>query len=261
MNSNAGRGFLKAIIIVGIIFIGVYYISYNKWLDHDFDSVDITYRVEDEEENTTSNDVVNDKEYQLLYSNINYELLQYNFGEEFYDVYYGNKPFYDEYYIFVGITNLIKNDIIVNCNFEKEFTSQEVKNEINKLFGNVNYDNKSFTTKNNKITINYSDNKYSVKLNSSCSGYDYSSGGIKNIYSKTEMKNDNLYIYEKALYVDNVKDSNGNIVFNYHKDINKNSEIIANVFEKVDSSTLPTYVYKFIKENNQYVIKSITKVL
>ena len=262
MNSNAGRGFLKAIIIVGVLFIGFYYISYNKWLKHDFDSVDITYRLDDNEENNKINEKKETKEYQTLYSNINYEFLQYNFGEEFYDIYYDNKPFYDEYYIYVGVINLIKNDIIVNCNFEKEITSSELQTEVNKLFGNINYTNKSFTTKNNKISINYdsNENKYIVKLNGTCSGFDYSNGGIKNIYRKAEIDDKYLYIYEKALYVENIKDNSGNITFNYYKDINKDSKIIANTFEKVDAGILPTYVYKFAKDNNQYTIKSISRI-
>ena len=259
MNNSAVRGFFKAIIIVGVLFIIVYYISYNKWLNHNFDNVDITYRTND---NTKNNKPVkDDKEYQTLYSNINYELLEYNFGEEFYDIYYNNKPFYDEYYIYVGIINIIKNDIIVNCNLEKTITSSELKTKIKSLFGNVNYSNKSFTTKNNKISISYNSNedKYTVKLNGTCSGYDYSLGGIKNIYRSTETNGDYLYIYEKALYVENVKDNNENVIFNYHNDINKDSKIISNNFEKIDFGSLPTYVYKFVKENNQYTIKSIMK--
>ena len=256
MNSSVVRGFLKAVVIVGFFFIVTYYISYNNWLNHDFDSVDITYRTDDNEENQI---IDSSKEYQTLYSNINYELLQYNFGEEFYDIYYGNKSFYDEYYIYVGIINIIKNDITVNCNYEKTITSSDLKTEINKLFGKVTYDNKSFTTKNNKIVIEYKDNEYNVKVNGSCSGFDYSTGGIKNIYRKSEIKNNELYIYEKALYVENIKDDNGNIMFNYHKDINKDSQIIANIFDKVDVEILPTYVYKFVKVNNLYTIKSISR--
>ena len=262
MNSNAVRGFLKAVILVGTLFIILYFVSYNKWLDHDFDSVDTTYRVDDSIEENSKNNSEDNKKYQSLYSKISFELLQYNFGEEFYDVYYNNKEFYDEYYIYVGIVNLIKNDIIVNCNFERDIKGIDLKKEINTLFGNIKYNNKSFTTKNNKITISYDsiEDKYNIKVNGTCSGYDYSNGGIKNIYKKYEISGDYLYIYEKALYVDTTKDKNGNILFNYHKDINKSSNIIANSFDKVDELVLPTYVYKFAKSNDQYIIKSISRL-
>ena len=262
MNNVAVRGFLKAVIIVGLIFVVFYYVSYNKWLNHDFDSVDITYRNDDLDDNSSKNDSINDKEYKELYSNINYELLQYNFGEEFYDVYYNNKPFYDEYYIYVGVINIIKNDLIINCNFERTIKVSELQNKINSLFGNIKYNNKSFTTKNNKISINYNadEDSYTVKLNGTCSGFDYSGGGIKSIYRKTEIDNNSIYIYEKSLYVLNIKDKNGNIKTNYYKDINKDSQIIANTFEKVDIGVLPTYVYKFTKENNNYTLKSINRL-
>ena len=259
MNNSAVRGLLKAIVIVGLLFMVVYYLSYNKWLKHDFDSVDITYRVDDTPEKEKTSDNTKIKE---LYSNVNYELLQYNFGEDFYDVYYNNKPFYDEYFIYFGIINIIRNDIIVNCNLEKSITSQELKKEIDSIFGSVKYTNKSFTDKNNKINIDYDSDKdiYNVKLNGTCSGFDYSNGGIKSIYKNYEIKDNYLYIYEKASYVESIKDKNGNIKYNYHKDVNKKSEVIANNFDKVDINILPTYVYKFASENNEYKLKSITKV-
>ena len=110
MNSNAGRGFLKAVLIVGFLFAILYFISYNNWASHDFNKVDITYNLNNDMEssnieidNKTDNKT---KEYSDLYSRINYEFLEYNFGEEFYDIYYKNKALTDEYIIVLVITNI-----------------------------------------------------------------------------------------------------------------------------------------------------------
>lgn len=259
MNNNAGKGLLKAIVIVGVVFAILYFISYNKWLDHDFNEVDITYKTTDVEELSQSKEVDVTDEYKSLYSSINYEFLQSNYGEEFYNVYYGNQKFTSEYFILVGITNIIKNNTSVNCNYETVVTKDQLKDEIRSLFGNVSYMDSSFTSKNNNIVIDFKDNNYYVKVNGKCSGFDYLKGGIKNIYTKAIEDDDILYIYEKASYLENIVDSNGNLNFNYHSDINKNSTIIANSYEKVDLEKLPTYVYKFIKENGKYTLKEIKR--
>ena len=264
VNSNAGRGFLKAILIVGFLVAILYFISYNKWADHDFDKVDITYKITDEEGNpveTTKKEVEDaSKEYEKIYSSINYELMQFNFGEEFKDIYYGNKDFNDEFYIYLGIINIIQNDLLINCNYETVLPKDTIKQKVTSLIGDIKYTDKSFKIS-DKVVIDYdsSNGNYSIKLNGTCSGFDYSSGGIKNIFKKAEIDGDNLYIYEKALYIENKKDNNGNIIFIYHKDINKDSEVLANSFEKVDQEVLPTYVYKFVKNNNQFVLKEIVK--
>jgi len=262
MNTNVGRGFLKAVILVGLIFIVAYFFAYNKWLNQSLDNVDITYRIEDGGDSKISNNDQVTEKYKDLYSKINYELLQYNFGEEFYNIYYKEESFNDNYFIYTGLVNLIKSDIIVNCNLERTVSVSELDSEIKSIFGNVKYNNKSFTTKNNNVVITYNsnENNYDIKLNGKCSGFDFSNGGIKNIYKKAEIKDNSLYIYEKALYVENIKDNNGNITFNYYKDITKDSLILANSFDKVDVGDLPTYVYKFELENNQYTIKSISRV-
>lgn len=258
MNNSMRKGFIKAIVFVGLAFIVFYYISYNKWLDHDFNGVDISFKKSDE--NTNKSDET--KKYEDLYSSINYELLQYTFGEEFYDIYYNNKEFYDEYFIYTGIVNIIKDDMMLDCKLEKNIEKAKLDEQIKNLFGSINYNDKSFNTKNNNVSIKYDSNKneYNVKLNGECSGFDYSNGGIKNIYRKAETLNNELFLYEKSLYVESSKDDNGNVFYRFHNDINKKSQIIANTFDKVDLEIIPTYVYKFIKENGKYTIKSINRI-
>lgn len=261
MNSNAGRGFLKAVIIVGLVFAVTYFVSYNKWMSYDFNNVDMSYHTSDQDKPTNTSQDVTDK-YKSLYSKINYELLEYNFGEEFYDIYYNNKKFYDEYFIYVGIINLLKNDMVINCELETSVNSSVLKEEIKSIFGNIEYIDKSFNTKNGYLNIEYDsdNNKYNVKLNGKCSGVDSSFSGIKNIYQKSEMKEDYIFIYEKSLYVESSTDSNGNLTYKYHKDIDKNSEVIATSFEKIDLESLPTYRYKFIVSNDGYELDSITRL-
>ena len=266
MNSNAGRGFLKAILIVGFVFAITYFISYNNWMNHDFNKVDITYRdsYSNTENNTNSIDNSNNKdkkEYNDLYKRINYEFLEYNFGEEFYDIYYGNNSLSEDLIIYLGITNIIKNDALVNCNLETKISKDELSKEIKTIIGNVEYNDKSFTTKNGYLSINYDSNnkEYTVKLNNKCSGFDFSQGGIKNIYYKVEEKNNNLYIYEKALFVENKKDNNGNITFNYYEGLDKNSKLAGNSLEKVDVEKLPTIIYEFEKIDDTYTLRKITK--
>ena len=248
MNNSARRGFLKAIIFVGLLFVVLYYISYNKWLDHDFDAVDISFKRNEEDSNKSDET----KKYENLYSSINYELLQYNFGEEFYDIYYNNKEFYDEYFIYTGIINIVKDDMALDCRLERTIKKIELDEQIKKLFGNINYNDKSFNTKNNNVSINYDSNnkEYTIKLNGKCSGFDYSTGGIKNIYRKAEITDNNLSLYEKSLYVESDKDINGNVFYNFHNNINKKSQIIANTFDRVDIDSLPTYVIKYINKLN-----------
>ena len=264
MNSNAGKGFLKAILIVGFLFAIIYFISYNKWMSFDFNTVDITYNTnsESENQNKSKDSNKNDKkEYNDLYEKLNYEFLEYNFGEEFYDMYYGNKSFNDEYYIFLGITNLIKSDAIVNCNLETKISKDDLNKEIKSILGNVKYEDKSFTTKNGYLSINYNaDNKeYVVKLNGKCSGFDFTSGGIKDIYYRAEESENKLYIYEKALYLENKTDSNGNIIFNYHEGIDKNSKVISNSYDKIDVDSLQTYIYEFDKKDDIYTLIKVVK--
>ncbi len=262
MNTSAGRGFLKAIILVGVLFAIIYFIHYNKWANHDFNTVDITYKTNQNQEDNTEEDIeIKDStsDYKTLYSKLNYELLEFNFGEEFYDIYYGNKSFYDEYFIYIGVVNLLKNDMILNCDLQTSVNESDLNKEIKSIFGDVSYTNKSFTTKNGNVAIEYdsSSNKYNVKLNGKCSGFSEEFNGIKSMYLKAEVVGDNLFIYERPYYVESFKDVNGNLSFKYHKGIEKDSEVIATDYNKFDMTLIPIYKYTFLKSNDGYKLESI----
>ena len=265
MNSNAVRGFLKAIIIVGVVFAITYFFSYNKWLHHDFNNVDITYKTDsyqDDDYKAQYKEIEDNTElYKKLYNSISYEFLEYNFGSEFYDIYYNNKEITDEFIILTGIVNLIDKDVAINCNLETEINSSIIKNKVDSLFGGVKYVDKSFTTKDGKLEIVYDKNnsKYKIKLNGNCSGFDYSEGGIKSTFYGAEKTNSYLYIYEKAMYMERLVDDNGNMTFVYHSGVTKDSPVLATRYEDVDIESLPTYVYKYGSNNGKIYLQEIVK--
>lgn len=255
MNNSAMRGFLKASVILGFIFVILYIVSYNKWLNNNFDDIDITYGGEKNKEK----EIVK-VDYKDLYEKINYEFMEYNLGSEFFDIYYGNEKPIDEYYLFVGITNLIRTEMLVNCNIAKEIDQKDVDSKINELFGNVSYTNKSFKNIDGSLSFEYDElyQKYLVKTNK-CSGFDYKNGGIKNIYIDSYIDGKFLYIREKSIFLDYTNDSFGNIIFNYHEGLDKNSKIISNSFDKIDLETVSTYTYKFMDNSGNYTLVSIGK--
>lgn len=269
VKSNIGKGLIKASIILCFLFAALYFISYSDWKNSHFDDIDITYRETDDktgkieekkEDKTDKTDKEDEKKYISIYEKVNYELLENNFGEEFKNIYYEGGEFSSSYYIYLAIINLIKDKAKVNCNLKMDIDETKVRLEINSLFGSVKYDNQSFKTKNGylEITYNKEQNKYSVKLNK-CTGFDYSNGGIKNIYDGYSVEGNNLYIREHAVYLDYSQGINGSLVFNYHSGVSKESEVIGNDITKLDTDKLDTYVYTFAKEKEGYKLISITK--
>lgn len=252
------KNFMKVAIFIMIAFVVLYFISYKKWEDTDFDKVDITYR---ETDSTDDKVVIKDGEqYKYLYNNVNYELLQNYFGQEFYKMYYHGDKFNDEYYISVAILNMIKDEANYNCNIEKEISAIDIKNKINDIFGSVTYSNKSFVSSNNFLNVTYDEESDSFKIiTGKCSGFDYSSGGINTEYIKSSLVNDYLYIYEKAFYLDYSYNANGGMIFNYHSGVDENSKIAGTDYESIDISKMPTYIYVFGNNNGSYFFKYVSK--
>ena len=102
--------------------------------------------------------------------------------------------------------------------------------------------------------------EYNVKLNGKCSGFDYKNGGIKEEYVKSTTIGDFLYIYTRAMYVDLSENEDGLLIFNYHKGITKEDDIIANDIDKLDISLIPTYKYIFKKVEGNYILSSVIEV-
>lgn len=263
MNSSALKGLFKASVILGILYFSLYYFAYNKWLNDDsLENVEINYgnyKITGNKDDVKKENI-SKVDYRNLYEQINYEFLEYNFGSEFFDLYYGNSDIVDDFYLFVSIANLIKVNTLLDCNVVKEIDKKDVDKKINELFGSVTYIDKSFKNKEGSLSFEYDSerNKYIVKTNK-CSGYDYSKGGIKNIYYDSYIDGKFLYIREKSLFLDYTNDSFGNIIFNYHEGLDKNSKILSNDLSKINLELLPTYVYKYVYDNGNYSLVSIGK--
>ena len=259
---EASRGFVKAVIIVAVLFSIIYFFSYKRWISKDFGSEEIKYNYNVGEKN--NEDVVevkkNSMSYLNLYNSVNYEFLENNFGEEFFDIYYNNQKFNDNFYTFVGIINLINKDLLINCNYDKILSLAQVDSSINSIFGNVKYNNISFKTKNGHLSIDYdNDLKGYHVVTDACSGFDFSNGGIKTEYYETFSSNDYLYIDEKALYMEYSLDINGKFSFNYHSGITKNDKILSNKYEEIDKSKIPTYRLIFKNIDGNYYFDSVEK--
>ena len=250
------KALIKAVIALLIITSALYIVSYSKWNSNNFDNIDYPYKEHDEDETKTK--TVSGEKYKYLYDNVHYELIQNNFGSDYFDYYYKEKKFDDEFYIYIAIINIIKSETITNCNIEKEINEIVVHNKINEIFGQVTYNNKSFKTSDDSLIVNYDVTKssYIVKTNK-CSNFEYTKGGIKTEYVKASIINNDLYIYEKALYLDYSYDENNALIFNYHSDLTKDSKIISNNYESIDLNNIKTFIYKFKKSGNNYYFTSI----
>ena len=254
--------FIKASAVVLVLFIIVYSLSYNKWKrNNNFDDIDITYRetgVDGEKVDATPKE----SSHEELYNNLNFEFVENNYGEEFLPVYYGNQEMDFKFYLYMAITNIIKNETKTNCNFSTSIKKSDVDKMINNLFGTVPYVDLSFSTANNYMVVDYDlDNYlYNVTINNKCSEYDFSQGGVKNQYLKEEYKDNTLYIYEKAYYVEYIVDENGLLSFNYHSGPDKNSPVISKSADTLDLNQVDTYVYKFTKEKSGFKLNSIDRI-
>ncbi len=260
---QAFKGFIKAFVIVSVLFSILYFVSYRRWLNRDIKSSDIKYNYIEEGSSIKNVDLKkeNKSDFSYLYNKVSYEFLENNFGEDFFDYYYGNKLLSDEYYIFVGIINLIHNELVFNCKYDKVISTSLIDESIKSIFGDVKYNNTSFVTSNKHLSVEYDDESLSYHIKTDkCSGFDYSNGGIKSEIYEVYSFNNNLYIDEKVMYLDYSLDSFGNIIFNYHSGISKNDKIISNKYEEINKNDLPVYRYSFIEKNGKYFLKSIKKI-
>ena len=259
---GALKGFLKAAIAILILVVVFQYASYKRWLNTGFDDMNIVYNDGNEKQDDGGgSSEPKDVDYKLYYNKVDYHTLENNFGSEFTEVYYsplGVSYFSNKYYLYISIMNIINKEINGNCNYNREIPSMEVDMKAKEIFGSINVEKKSFETLDKGLTVTYDTNKdsYIVKTNK-CSDFDFRNGGIYTIVIDSKTEVNYLYVYEKALYLDYSQDSVGNMVFNYHANTDKDSRVIANFVESINYDIVPTYIYVFKKDGNNYIFQGV----
>ncbi len=123
MNNDVIKGFIKAVIFLFVVLLVWTLIRYSRWHQKDLDDFDIKYveRGEDIKE-----EIADKGEYEELYNRVSFEHIESNFGREFFNIYYEKQEFSDEYYIFMGLINILKDELKNNCNIEKTINAVEV---------------------------------------------------------------------------------------------------------------------------------------
>ena len=240
------KGMIKGLLIIAVIGAIVYYVSYNSWINEGFDKLGTGY-------NDTYQEKPVEVNYKTYYEKVNFKFLEDNFGSEFYDMYYSKGSFSNDYYLFVAIINMINKDLLTECNLNKELNGIEVEWTLRNIFGDVNFEKESFTTKDNKLSVVFKEepNIFVVTANS-CSGYDYKNGGIYTTATDAKFEGDYLYITEKAMYLENAYYTSGILTFNYHSGMTKEDPIIANNIDRIDLTKVPTYKLIFRKIDDSY---------
>ena len=253
------KGMSKGLLVIIVIGFVAYYISYNKWLNEGFDNLGYGFNASDLQ--NTGQETENIKiDYKAYYEKVNYRFIEENFGSEFYDMYYSNVPFSNDYYLFVTAINLISKEIKTNCSYSKEINTVEFEWKTKEIFGDITVDKKSFETKNKQLSITYNalTDTYLITTKS-CSNQDYHSGVIYTTAFGYSTDNDNLYINEKAMYLNYSYDNTNNLIFNYHNGLTKEDPVIANDIDKVNLNLLNTYKLVFKKNNDSYIFLGIQK--
>ena len=252
------RGMIKGLIIAAVIMGAFYIISYKMWLNKSLDDLVVEYK--DENVKPEDYDKKDTVDYKAYYEKVNYQFVQKNFGSEFYNIYYGNEPFTNEYYLFMAVINIIDKEALDSCAFEKQITRLEVETKVRELFGTVSFTNASFETQDKGLNITYNkDNEsYLVKI-TKCRDYDYQNGGIYTASVNHNVENNTLYVYEIAVYLNYSYGPTGNLIFNYHADLSKDSAVIANDIDRINKDNLTKYKLVFEKENDNYIFKGVRK--
>lgn len=260
---NVLKGFIKAIFILGVLFVIFYMVRYSFWNSRSIDdNLDLSDYFEEPERKDEQVDTEVAKE---LYELINFKKINYNFGEEFWSFYYGGREnliskFSNSFIVYLGVINAVEDRLGLNCNDSFKVDSSNVDLEIKKIFGDIKYTASSFTLKNKalKVTYNEKDKTYTVE-NKRCSGIEFGSDHIETKMVDVKMNDNYLEIYEISYYVSYDNNSDGSYVVNYHKGPNKDTSILCrNEIENIDG--FQQYKYTFEKKDDSYVFSKVESV-
>ncbi len=255
---EAMKGLGRAVLIL-FVFLVIMNVTKMLFVNSEpkgYDEVNIY----DEEAEKDKKNKVDDKSefdnnynYEAIYKMYSYNLVQENFGSEFKNIYYKGEPFTNEFYLFLSIVNLTKNNFLVACENEVKVPEVNVNTKMQELFGGVNYTPISFTNKDKTLEIKYDEAKkeYIVKTKE-CSGVK-----PNNPYMSTKLlggvsKDNYIEIVEEAHYI-TFEEKDGEKVETGHVGVDEGSSIVT------DNSKVnyPKYRFKFVKDGISYHLLEI----
>ena len=242
---------LKLIIVIAIILLLYTFKRYQDWLKKPMDPGIPKYVMEDDGIDREQIDL------KKLYETVNFEFLENNFGSEFKNIYYNGKEMNNEFYIYMGILPIIKDEIKINCKLNKEISGSNVDSNIKKMFGNITYKRISYEFSDKSVKIKYDDLRdiFTVETNK-CSGVDYTKGGVKTEYISA-YKEQNIATIEENIYFLKTLITDSDLSYNYYLGFNEEGPLNSNSIEKLDRSKLPKYKLIFETKDNNYYFKGI----
>ena len=195
----------------------------------------------------------NDYDYKALYEIYNFKVVEEYYGKDFKKIYYEKENFTNEYYLYLSVINLTKNNYIFVCNNDFTITESEVNKKMKELFGEVTYTATSFKNSDNTFSITYNakKNNYNVKT-TKCAGVVPYTNYVETSYLGGLHKDNTIEIYENAYYVSYVT-SNGITQEKLHKDVNEYS---SEVYTQ-DSNSFAKYKLIFEIKNYGIVFKGL----
>ena len=257
--TGLGRALIILFVLLLIMNVGKLFMPKSDNNSGEEQVVDIGENEEKEKEKKNGN-YDNAYKYEELYEKYNYQMVQEYFGEDFKDIYYKGNEFTKEFYLYLSVINLTKNNYIVVCNSSNSLKASDVHAKIKELFGSVPYTQTSFYSKDGNLSIEYKadTNEYVVKTKR-CAGISQETPHVETKFLGGKKVDDTSFeIYENAYYV-KISQVEGNLVFEYHKDVFETSTKIYDT-SKMDESTFAKYKMIFEVKNDNYYLKAIKNV-
>ena len=263
------KGFIKACVILLIIFCVWYFVSYKVWESKNFDDEYnyLKYYDEDEYNQVTAGDKVDLNIAKKIYDKVNFKNVNENFGNEYFSLYFGSKylsidELPDEFLVYLAVVDLEKDSFLLECNTTRSINASIVDSKIKEIFGNINYEEKSFKSIDGSLEINYDkgSNTYFV-TNKKCSGVLFGASHIRTEMYDVKARGNFLEIYEYVYYLEYIKNKDGSYNINYYDSLdNKGNVIAVNKLDDIDKKKFSKYKFTFVKKNGNYCFEEYEKL-